>query len=220
MTHYVYPSFINSEGYEIAVGTFYCIGRNYAAHAREMGAEVPTSPLVFLKPPAAFIPFENAILHRPDFSTEMHHEVEIAVVIGKDIPLDCTTGFESYIAGYGIALDLTLRDIQQKAKDQGGPWALSKGFRYSAPVSTIVPFETYPQLSFSLSVNGEVRQKGNTAMMERTFESLIAYCHSVFSLREGDCILTGTPEGVGPLYAGDKITATIDGYLSTHCTIA
>lgn len=215
-----YPTFIDSVGHEIAVGTFYCIGRNYAAHAREMGAEVPKSPLVFLKPPAAFIPFENAVLHRPDFSSEMHHEVEIAVVIGNDIPLHCTTDFEPYIAGYGIALDLTLRDVQQKAKEQGGPWALSKGFRHSAPVSKLVSFDTYPHLTFSLSVNGEVRQKGDTALMERSFESLIAYCHSVFSLREGDCILTGTPEGVGPLYAGDTLTATIDGYLSTHCTIA
>ncbi|MGA1435209.1 MAG: fumarylacetoacetate hydrolase family protein, partial [Candidatus Kapaibacteriota bacterium] len=99
----------------IPVGTFYCIGRNYAAHAREMGAEVPSSPLVFLKPPSAYLPFENAVLHRPDFSEEMHHEVEIAIVIGKDIPLDCTSGFQEYIAGYGIALDLTLRDIQKKA---------------------------------------------------------------------------------------------------------
>lgn len=220
MIHNSHPSFIDSAGHHITVGTFYCIGRNYAAHAREMGAEVPTSPLVFLKPPAAYIPFENAVLHRPAFSKEMHHEVEIAVIIGKDIPNNCTKGFEDYIAGYAIALDLTLRDVQQKAKEQGGPWALSKGFRHSAPVSNIIPFETYPQLSFSLSVNGEVRQKGNTNMMERSFESLIAYCHSVFSLRAGDCILTGTPEGVGPLYEGDHITATIDGFLSTHCTIA
>ncbi|MBM4174380.1 MAG: fumarylacetoacetate hydrolase family protein [Ignavibacteria bacterium] len=218
--HQEYPSFIDSDGHAIAVGTFYCIGRNYAAHAREMGAEVPKSPLVFLKPPAAFVPFDNAVLHRPGFSSEMHHEVEIAIVIGKDIPLDRNTGFESYIAGYGIALDLTLRDVQQKAKEQGGPWALSKGFRHSAPVSKLLSFDAYPQLTFSLSINGEMRQKGDTNLMERPFESLIAYCHSVFSLREGDCILTGTPEGVGPLYTGDVLTATIDGYLSTHCSIA
>ncbi|MBM4150354.1 MAG: fumarylacetoacetate hydrolase family protein [Ignavibacteria bacterium] len=218
--HQEYPSFIDSDGHAIAVGTFYCIGRNYAAHACEMGAEVPKSPLVFLKPPAAFVPFDNAVLHRPDFSSEMHHEVEIAIVIGKDIPFDRNTGFESYIAGYGIALDLTLRDVQQKAKEQGGPWALSKGFRHSAPVSKLLSFDTYPHLTFFLSVNGEIRQKGDTNLMERPFESLIAYCHSVFSLREGDCILTGTPEGVGPLNAGDVLTATIDGYLSTHCSIA
>lgn len=204
----------------IPVGTFYCIGRNYAAHAREMGAEVPSSPLVFLKPPSAYLPFENAVLHRPDFSEEMHHEVEIAIVIGKDIPLDCTSGFQEYIAGYGIALDLTLRDIQKKAKEKGEPWALSKGFRHSAPVSKLISFQSYPHLTFSLSINGESRQIGDTALMERDFESLIAYCHSVFSLRAGDCILTGTPEGVGPLYPGDQLTATIDDYFTIHCAVA
>ena len=213
-------TFCVRDGCYIPVGTFYCIGRNYAAHAREMGAELPASPLVFLKPPSAYLPFENAILHRPLFSQEMHHEVEIAIVIGKDIPLDCTSGFQEYIAGYGIALDLTLRDIQKKAKERGEPWALSKGFRHSAPVSKLISFESYPHLTFSLTINGELRQSGDTLMMERDFESLIAYCHSVFSLKAGDCILTGTPEGVGPLHSGDEIVASIGNLLSVHCTMA
>ena len=213
-------AFTLNDGNTIPVGTFYCIGRNYAAHAREMGAELPTSPLVFLKPPSAYLPFEHAVLRRPEYSQEMHHEVEIAIVIGKDIPLDCTSGFEQYIAGYGIALDLTLRDIQKKAKEKGEPWALSKGFRHSAPVSKLIPFESYPHLTFSLSINGEVRQSGDTLLMERDFESLIAYCHSVFALRAGDCILTGTPEGVGPLLSGDQVTVTIDEHLIIHCAVA
>jgi len=209
-----------NDGRQISVGTFYCIGRNYSSHAREMGASVPDKPLVFLKPRTAYIPFENATLTCPSFSNEMHHEVEIAIVIGDDIPLGVQNGFEKYIAGYGIALDLTLRDIQSIAKQKGEPWAISKGFAGSAPVSTIFPMESYPHCTFSLNINGELRQKGDTTMMERSFEELIAYCHSIFHLKAGDCILTGTPEGVGPLYSGDVITAEIQDVLTTQCTIA
>lgn len=208
------------DGTTIPIGTFYCIGRNYSAHAREMGAGVPDKPLVFLKPRTAYVPFENAILSCPPFSQEMHHEVEIAIVIGEDIPIDMESGFESYIAGYGIALDLTLRDIQSIAKQKGEPWAISKGFAGSAPISTIFPMDSYPHFTFSLSINGELRQKGDTNLMERSFQELIAYCHSIFQLKKGDCLLTGTPEGVGQLYSGDKVIATIDGYVSTQCTIA
>jgi len=209
-----------NDGSHIAVGTFYCIGRNYSAHAREMGASVPDKPLVFIKPSTAYVPFEHAILHRPAFSHEMHHEVEIAIVIGRDIPIGMQHGFEEYIAGYGIALDLTLRDIQKRAKERGEPWAISKGFAGSAPVSTIIPMSAYPDCSFSLSINGDLRQKGNTRNMERSFEELIAYCHAIFHLKAGDCLLTGTPEGVGPLYSGDVIIATIEDVLTTQCTIA
>ena len=208
------------DGTSIPIGTFYCIGRNYSAHAREMGASVPDTPLVFLKPRTAYIPFENAILTCPSFSKEMHHEAEIAIVIGEDIPVDLQNGFEKYIAGYGIALDLTLRDIQSIAKQKGEPWAISKGFAGSAPVSRIFPVEGYPHFTFSLSINGEVVQKGDTNLMERSFEQLIAFCHSIFQLKKGDCLLTGTPEGVGQLYAGDTLHAEIDGYLSAQCTIA
>ena len=208
------------DGNTIPIGTFYCIGRNYSAHAREMGASVPDKPLVFLKPRTAYIPFENAVLSCPPFSQEMHHEVEIAIVIGEDIPIGLESGFESFIAGYGIALDLTLRDIQSIAKQKGEPWAISKGFSGSAPVSRIFPIEGYPHFTFSLTINGELRQRGDTSMMERSFEELIAYCHSIFQLKKGDCLLTGTPEGVGQLYPGDTVHAEIEGYMSAQCTIA
>ena len=113
-----------------------------------------------------------------------------------------------------------MRDIQKIAKEKGEPWAISKGFAGSAPVSTILPFSTYPHFTFSLSINGEIRQKGDTNDMERTFEQLLAFCHSIFHLKAGDCILTGTPEGVGPLYPGDIIIAQIDDSLKMQCTIA
>lgn len=213
-------AFTVKDGAEIPIGTFYGIGRNYSAHAKEMGASVPNTPLVFLKPSTAYIPFENAVLICPSFSKEMHHEIEIAIVISRDIPIGLQSGFEEYIAGYGIALDVTLRDIQKIAKEKGEPWAISKGFAGSAPVSTILPFSTYPHFIFSLSINGELRQKGDTDNMERTFEELIAFCHSIFHLKAGDCILTGTPEGVGPLSPGDIITAEFDEYLTLQCTIA
>lgn len=220
MKHSPELEFAMIDGRTIPIGTFYCIGRNYSAHAREMGASVPDKPLVFLKPRTAYVPFENATLTCPSFSNEMHHEAEIAIVIGEDIPIDLQAGFEKYIAGYGIALDLTLRDIQSIAKQKGEPWAISKGFAGSAPVSTIFPMETYPHFTFLLTVNGELRQNGDTSMMERSFEELIAYCHSIFQLKKGDCLLTGTPEGVGQLYPGDTVHAEIVGYMSAQCTIA
>ena len=221
MMHIQSPtSFTMKDGAEIPIGTFYCIGRNYSAHAKEMGASVPDTPLVFLKPSTAYIPFENSVLTCPSFSKEMHHEVEIAIVIGHDLPIGLQSGFEEYIAGYGIALDLTLRDIQKIAKEKGEPWAISKGFAGSAPVSTILPCSTYPHFIFSLSINGELRQRGDTDNMERTFEELIAFCHSIFHLKAGDCILSGTPEGVGPLFSGDIIVADFDDILTLQCTIA
>jgi 2-keto-4-pentenoate hydratase/2-oxohepta-3-ene-1,7-dioic acid hydratase in catechol pathway len=220
MNQHRHAFFTMNDGTEIPIGTFYCIGRNYSAHAKEMGASVPDKPLVFLKPATAYIPFEHAVLTCPSFSKEMHHEIEIAIVIGRDIPIGKQSDFEQYIAGYGIALDLTLRDIQKIAKEKGEPWAISKGFAGSAPVSTITPFSTYPHFQFSLTINGEIRQRGDTSNMERSFEELIAFCHSIFHLKAGDCILTGTPEGVGQLYPGDKIIAEIDDILTTQCSIA
>ena len=215
--------FICSNGNGIAVGTFYCIGRNYSAHAKEMGAEIPAKPLVFIKPPSAFMQMENCAISRPSYSNELHHEIEIAIVIGEDIPEHQSTNFSRFITGYGLALDLTLRDVQSLAKQKGEPWAISKSFKHSAPVSTIIVNELwkneYPSFTFSLDINGERKQSGNTDFMERSFEQLIAYCHSIFSLRRGDCILTGTPEGVGPLQAGDQLTCSIDALKTVHCSV-
>jgi len=216
-------NFIFTNGTHLQVGTIYCIGRNYSAHALEMGAEVPEKPLVFIKPSAAYMYGQNAIIQRPEYSQEMHHEAELVVVVGEDVPHDAGDEIGNYICGYGIGLDLTLRDVQSIAKQKGEPWSISKSFKGSAPISTIVPISDfssiYPQLTFSLSVNGIVKQVGNTDLMERSIPSLLKYISSVFSLRKGDCIFTGTPQGVGPLLSGDNIQASLDSYITMNCSV-
>ena len=214
-------SFLFTNGATLEVGTMYCIGRNYAAHAREMNAPVPDDPIVFLKPPAAYITDGSEIVI-PSFSNNIHHEVELVVVIGEDCINPSIENAGKYIAGYGVGIDVTLRDVQSGAKQRGEPWAVAKGFVTSAPISTIVPaseISDNSNLNISLSVNGVQRQQGNTSLMERSVEELISYLSKVFTLRKGDCIFTGTPEGVAQINSGDSIIATFDSFLSLHITV-
>lgn len=197
-----------TNGTELPVQTMYCIGRNYAAHAKEMNAVVEEQPLIFLKPSTAFCT-NNSVVSIPSFSNEMHFEGELVVVIGKDgfnISMD---EVDRYIAGIGVGFDLTLRDIQSIAKSKGHPWAVSKGFRHSAPISEIIPYTplmNLEQLEFSVHCNGTLRQSGNAFMMERSVKELIVYVSTIFELQQGDCIFTGTPEGVGAVTSGDELT--------------
>ena len=205
-------NFTFTDGTQIPIGTMYCIGRNYSAHAKEMGAQVPESPIVFIKPPAAFMPSESTI-SIPSQSNNMHHEVELVAIIGKDCfnNITASTALE-YVAGYAVGIDLTLRDLQALAKQRGEPWATAKSFSGSAPISIAVKAtkDINPNnLTIELRVNDEVRQSSSTNMMERTVEELIEYIASIFTLRRGDCIFTGTPEGVGRLVSGDRIIAEL-----------
>ncbi|MFN8358792.1 MAG: fumarylacetoacetate hydrolase family protein [Candidatus Kapaibacterium sp.] len=205
----------------IPVGTMYCIGRNYAAHAREMGADVPTSPLVFIKPPAAYVP-DGQRVKIPKLSENMHHELELVVVIGKDGDSISPASALEYVAGYAVGIDFTLRDVQSKAKQKGEPWAVSKGFFGSAPISVVVPAQLLPNpnsTTLELRVNDQLRQSADTSMMERTVEELIAYVSSIFTLRRGDCIFTGTPEGVAEVRSGDIITCSLGELTSLTVTI-
>lgn len=189
-------------------GTMYCIGRNYAAHAAEMGASIPTDPIVFLKPPAAYCA-SGSVITLPSFSRDVHHEVELVVVIGRDVDEIEEGQAWSVVAGVGVGIDLTARDVQTHAKRNGEPWATAKSWRHSAPMSDIVPIDDVGigPWELRLTVNGELRQHGSTAMMERSVPRLISYLASVFSLRAGDVIFTGTPEGVGPVRSGDVVEA-------------
>jgi 2-keto-4-pentenoate hydratase/2-oxohepta-3-ene-1,7-dioic acid hydratase in catechol pathway len=210
-----YPQLHFTDGVTMPVGTIYGIGKNYAAHAREMGGEVPASPMVFIKPPASFVnaaPNDNAISLAPAFTNNLHHEVELVVVIGEDCANISADKAASVIAGYGLGLDMTLRDVQNEAKQQGSPWAVAKGFVSSAPCSLVVPATALPPnpvFQLELRVNDEVRQRGSTSMMERDVATLVAYLSAVFTLRKGDCIFTGTPEGVGRVVAGDRLDARL-----------
>jgi 2-keto-4-pentenoate hydratase/2-oxohepta-3-ene-1,7-dioic acid hydratase in catechol pathway len=195
------PEWIFTDGTTMPVGTMYCIGRNYAAHAAEMGASVPTDPIVFLKPPSAYAA-DGSTITLPSFSTNVHHEVELVVVIGPN----------RSIAGYAVGLDLTARDVQARAKERGEPWATAKSWASSAPVSHVLPAAQAGNGPYTvvLDVNGERRQHGSTDQMERSIAQLIDYIDSVFRLREGDCIFTGTPEGVAPIKPGNTAVAHLD----------
>lgn len=210
------PELEFTNGEKIELGTMYCIGRNYAKHALEMGATVPEDPIVFLKPPAAYLP-DGGEIQLPSYSNEVHHEVELVVVIGKEARGTIVEPVENYIAGYGVGIDLTLRDVQAKCKANGHPWAVAKGFVTSAPISKIVPAGEVGSsdtiFNLELKVNGELRQAGSTDYMERSVETLVKYLAEVFTLQPGDIIFTGTPEGVAEVKSGDTVTAELKGYV-------
>jgi acylpyruvate hydrolase len=198
-------------GQKLPVGKILCLGRNYAEHAREMKAEVPTTPVVFLKPSTAIIDDGENIIF-PTYSREMHHEVELVAVIGTEGSSIPPSRAMDHIAGFAVGLDMTLRDLQAEAKKGGLPWAVSKGFDTSAPVSRFVRRETVPDpsaLDIRLTVNGVVRQSSNTRHMIFPLATIVSYLSSVFTLEPGDLIYTGTPEGVGPVAKGDTLHAEI-----------
>lgn len=197
----------------VASPRLFCIGRNYAAHAAEMNSAVPRVPMVFLKPSTAIVRGGGAVL-LPAISREVHHEVELVAVIGKqgkDIQEEDALG---YVEAYAVGLDMTARDIQAAAKQKGHPWTVAKGFDTFAPLGQLIPATAIAdpqQLSIQLRVNGEIRQHGHTSDMIFPVARLIAYCSSIFTLLPGDLIYTGTPEGVGPVNEGDVLEAEIKG---------
>lgn len=196
---------------DLFAGTVYCIGRNYAEHAHELQNEVPGEPVVFLKPAGSII-YDGGTVRLPEQSKNVHHEVEMVVAIGekgKNIPEKEASG---YVAGYAVGIDVTARDIQQKAKEKSHPWAVAKGFDTFAPLSRFVAADTVgdPQsLELKLSVNGEVRQHDNTRLMIFPVPALISYLSDIFTLHPGDIIFTGTPKGVASLKKGDQVKATL-----------
>ncbi len=205
------------DGKEIEVRTMYGIGQNYAKHAAEMGGQVSSDPIIFIKPSVAYIENNGKII-LPEISNNVHHEVELVVVIGKDCKNIHEDEAINYIAGYGVGIDATLRDLQKAAKDKGHPWSVAKGFHTSAPISEIIPAEEFgnqiPNFELSLKVNGELRQNSSTEYMERSVGKLIEYLSKIFTLEKGDCIFTGTPEGVGQIVKGDKLFAELKGYVA------
>lgn len=191
-----------------------CVGSNYAKHIKEMGSAIPEEPVVFIKPETALCDLRQPIsIPQGEKFGSVHHEIELAVLIGATLKQATEEHVQKAIAGYGVALDLTLRDIQAKLKKAGQPWEKSKGFDNSAPLSGFIPvgeFSDDPQnTELKLVVNGEVRQHGNTADMITKIVPLIAYMSQYFTLRAGDVILTGTPEGVGPMASGDNLEVFI-----------
>ncbi|KAK9288068.1 hypothetical protein L1049_016514 [Liquidambar formosana] len=204
------------------VGTkIVAVGRNYAAHAKELGNAVPKEPVLFLKPTSSYL--ENGgTIEVPHPLESLHHEVELAVVISKkarDVP-EATA--MDYVGGYALALDMTAREIQSVAKSAGLPWTVAKGQDTFTPISSVLPKSTVPDpdnLELWLKVDGEIRQKGSTKDMMFKIPFLISHISSIMTLLEGDVILTGTPPGVGPVKVGQKITAGITNLLDVYFNV-
>jgi len=203
---------VKLNGRDIPVGKVVCIGRNYAEHIKELGNQTPDKPVIFIKPASAIVPSGGTIVI-PNYSDDCHHEIELAVLIGKSAKNVTAAEAPGYVSGYAVALDLTLRDVQSAQKSKGLPWEIAKAFDTSCPISDFVPAGqvTDPQnLQLKLTVSGEVRQDGNTRDMMRSIAELIAAASSYFTLEEGDILLTGTPSGVGRIASGDQLEASIE----------
>lgn len=187
------------------VANIYCIGRNYAAHAKELGNDVPTEPVVFLKSTACLRGLEDERLAFPDES--FHHEAELVVLVGREIAWQTTAGWDD-VEALGLGLDLTRREVQTALKAKGLPWTTAKSFFGSAVVTPFTPVEAFTDpndLAFELRVNAELRQQGRTTSMLFSVPRLLTYLASLGPLGPGDLIFTGTPAGVGPISKGDLI---------------
>lgn len=190
-----------------------CVGRNYAAHAKELSNAVPTEPLIFLKPDTALL-LGNRDFYHPEFSKDIHYECEIVYRISREGKFIAKKHAWSYVDGIGLGIDFTARDLQNKIKEKGHPWTLAKMFNDSAPVSNILDpedFKDHNNLNFELRVNGESRQVGNSSDMIFQLDVLIEYISQFITLKKGDLIFTGTPEGVGKVNVGDRLQAQLEG---------
>jgi 2-keto-4-pentenoate hydratase/2-oxohepta-3-ene-1,7-dioic acid hydratase in catechol pathway len=193
----------------------FCIGRNYAAHAAELGNKAPSgNPMVFMKPPTAILP-NNKPFYYPDYSNDIHFETELVIKIAKNGRHVQPEFALDYVGGIGLGLDLTARDLQNELKSKGHPWEIAKGFDNSAPLGTefFAPedFVDLNDIEFRMEQNGEEVQHGHSRDMIFDLTTLICYVSQFFRLQKGDLLFTGTPEGVGPIAKGDELI----GYLMT-----
>lgn len=184
-----------------------CIGRNYIDHAKELKNPVPEKPVFFMKPDSALV-IRNRPFFYPDFSEDVHHEIEVVLKInrlGRSIEEKFAHRYFDEIA---LGVDFTARDLQSECKKKGLPWEIAKGFDYSAPISDFLPVDDFKDLNaidFHLEINGNTVQNGNTAEMIFSYEQIIAYVSRFMTLKTGDLIYTGTPAGVGPVQIGDRL---------------
>jgi 2-keto-4-pentenoate hydratase/2-oxohepta-3-ene-1,7-dioic acid hydratase in catechol pathway len=213
---------LDGKPFDQPVGKIICIGRNYADHAKELDNPVPSEPLLFMKPSSSLVPMA------PEFSIPqdkgvVHHELEIALLVGADIgPETSDDDLLRSIAGVGLALDLTLREVQDQLKKKGHPWEKAKAFDGACPVSDFVGasvVEDWGQLNFELKRNGRLQQQGDSGLMLFSVVPLVREMTQFFRLEPGDLILTGTPAGVGPLMAGDQLEATLEDWIQINTRV-
>lgn len=198
-----------------------CIGRNYAAHIEELKNEKPGQPVVFLKPDTALIKGE-APFYYPDFSTNIHHEIELILKISKEGKYIQPQFAHRYFEEIGLGIDFTARDLQDQCKAKGLPWEIAKAFNGSAPIGnfkSVSEFSDLKNIDFHLEINGEVKQKGNTSLMLFDFATIISYVSQFFTLKKGDLIFTGTPAGVGPVQTGDQLIGFIGNEKMLHVEV-
>ena len=188
-----------------------CIGRNYVEHIKELGNERPEHPIIFMKPDTSLLK-NNEPFFFPDFSKEIHHEVEILVKIKKEGKSIAKQFAENYYDEIGLGVDFTARDWQNVVKEKGYPWEIAKAFNGSAPVSPFIPKgeRDMTNVDFRLEVNGEEKQKGNTKLMLWPIDEIISYVSQFVLLKTGDIIFTGTPKGVGPIQIGDRLVGYLE----------
>jgi len=207
---------------EFTIGKMVCVGRNYAEHAKELGNEVPAKPVIFLKP-ASVVIYSGDKIVQPSFGEDLHHEVELVLLIGKKVKDVNEKDAEDAIIGYGLGLDMTMRDVQKELSKKGDPWTISKCFDTSAVLSDFVLKKDYNLTlneEISLSVNGTVKQKEVLNKMIFNPAQIVEYISSLMTLEEGDLIFTGTPKGVSKVVSGDTITAELSGIAKLDCSIA
>ena len=189
------------------------IGRNYAAHAKELNNAVPTKPIIFLKPDTAVLK-DNKPFYIPSFSSDIHYELEVVLKICKEGKHIAEKFAGNYYDEIGLGIDFTARDIQNQHKEKGLPWELAKAFDNSAAISNFLPKEDFVDmydLKFELQINKQNRQNGHTANLIFSFENIIAFVSQYITLKKGDMIFTGTPEGVGQVKQGDHLEAWLEG---------
>jgi len=197
-----------------------CIGRNYAAHVRELNNAMPDEPVIFIKPDTAVLR-NNAPFFIPEFTRDVHHEIEVVVKInknGKAIPVQFAADYYDEIT---VGIDFTARDLQSKLKEKGLPWEKAKGFDHSAVIGKFIPKTglDMKNLDFHLTQNGETVQKGNTQMMMHSVDEVIAHVSQYFMLKTGDLIFTGTPEGVGSVSKGDELKGLLGDMQLFRCGV-
>lgn len=188
------------------------IGRNYAEHAKELNNPIPTVPVIFMKPDTAVLK-DNKPFYHPEFSTDIHHEIELVLKISKEGKHIAQKFADSYFDEIGLGIDFTARDIQQKHKEKGLPWELAKAFDNSAPISKFIPkseFKDLSNLSLRLNLNDNTVQKGNTKDLLFSFEHIISFVSQYITLKKGDLIFTGTPKGVGKVNIGDHLCGYLE----------
>ena len=226
MPDYVFPPLVTSVpvegGGDFPVRRIYCVGRNYAEHAREMGHDPNAEPPFFFSKPADALVTGGAAMPYPPASNDLHHEIELVVAIGRDgANIDAAHALD-YVFGYATGIDMTRRDLQAAAKKAARPWTMAKGFDHSAPISDIVPAAGigHPAKGrIALTVNGAVRQDADIAEMILDVPHVLAYLSGLVALKAGDLIFTGTPAGGGAVARGDRLEGTIEGIATLTTTI-